>query len=124
MCTRHPIPTSIRLTSPLSGSGSSPWPCHLPRTPSARTPCWTRRLRHTEQPIQGLVHGVGGREGRCIFGTKNNLPPGLRCRRIARVGTATSSQLPPLRIRYGNGLRSGREAVPDLCDQLQPILDG
>ena len=36
---------------------------------------------------------------------------------------ATPRKLSPLRISYGDGLRSGRQTVPDLLDQLQPILD-
>src|SRR5437867_7107651 len=37
--------------------------------------------------------------------------------------TTTPRQFPTLRVSDGDSLRSGHEAVPDLLDQLQPILD-
>src|SRR5260221_3911382 len=43
----------------------------IPITPSTKR--WiTFEVGGTEQPIQGLVHGVGGRERRRVLGTKNN----------------------------------------------------
>ena len=37
--------------------------------------------------------------------------------------TTTSRELPTLSVSDGDGLRGSHEALPDLLDQLQPILD-